>query len=252
MSPKTTSAALAAILLLGVAPLMAQTASETPAADAATPATEAPAAEAPAAEAPAATAEAPAAQTPAEPQVGGYYVRSAHDSWTLRCIKTEIGADPCELYQLMKDGEGNSVAEITMIPLMNGGEAAAGATIVSPLETDLMKGISLQIDSGQRKAYPFNFCAPVGCVSRVGLSKGELDNLKRGNSASVGVLPFGAPEDQTVMLTLSLKGFTAGYAALEAAVAEMREKAAAADAAAAAQAPAQAPAAEAPAAAPAQ
>lgn len=259
MSPKMTSTALAAILVLGAAPLMAQTATETPApADAAAaPAApaEAPAAAAPAeapAAAPAATAEAPAATdapaTPAEPQVGAYYVSKTFDSWQMRCIKTENDADPCELYQLMKDAEGNSVAEITLIPLANGGQAAAGATVVSPLETDLQQGIALKIDSGAPKAYPFNFCAPVGCVSRVGLTADELAALKRGNAATVSVLPYGAPKESVVNLALSLKGFTAAYAELETEVAALRAKAEAAPAAAPAAPAAEAPAAAAPAA----
>lgn len=249
MSPKMTSTALAAILVLGAAPLMAQTATETPAPAEAAAAPAAPA-EAPAA-APAATAEAPAAPaaatdataTPAEPQVGAYYVSKTFDSWQMRCIKTENDADPCELYQLMKDAEGNSVAEITLIPLANGGQAAAGATVVSPLETDLQQGIALKIDSGAPKAYPFSFCAPVGCVSRVGLTTDELAALKRGNAATVSVLPYGAPKDAVVNLALSLKGFTAAYAELETEVAALRAKAEAAAAAAPAAAPADAPAA---------
>ena len=258
MSPKITSTALAAILVLGAAPLMAQTATETPAPAAeATPAAAAPAAptEAPAAataEAPAAPAEAPAAAAAApaagEPQVGGYYVAQTFDSWQMRCIKTDNGADPCELYQLMKDGEGNSVAEMTLIPLANGGQAAAGATVVSPLETDLQNGITLKVDSGAAKAYPFNFCAPVGCVSRVGLTADELAGLKRGNTATISVLPYGAPKEAAVNLNLSLKGFTAAYSALETSVNEMRAKAEAAKAAAPAAAAPAAPAAEAPAA----
>lgn len=241
MSPKITSTALAAILVLGAAPLMAQTATEAPApaepAEAAPPAAPAEAPAPAAAQTPAAPAEAAAAT--GEPQVGAYYVAESFDAWQLRCIKTENDADPCELYQLMRDGQGNSVAEITLIPLANGGQAAAGATIVSPLETDLQQGIQLKVNSGAAKAYPFNFCAPVGCVSRVGLTADELANLKRGNSATVSLLPYGAPSEAVVNLNLSLKGFTAGYGALETSVSELRAKSeAAANAAPAAEAPA--------------
>lgn len=248
MSPKTTSTALAVILALGAAPLLAQTTDATAetaeATTEAAPATEAPA-EAPAGEATAAeapTADAPAAAESSEPPVGAYYPRAAHGDWTLRCIKTADAADPCELYQLMKDGQGNSVAEITLIPLDNGGDAKAGATVVTPLETDLTQGIRLQVDAGQAKAYPFNFCAPVGCVSRVGLTADELNSLKRGKAGTVSLLPYGAGPDQIVTLPLSLTGFTSGYAELETAIAEMREAVAAAQAAAPAEAPAEAPA----------
>lgn len=281
MSPKANSTALAVILALCASPVLAQATTEEspaatsndsapatdtpPASDAATTeptgseASAAEPAESDAAEAEAAPAEAtpdaeaaaedaPAADaTPAEPPVGAYYPRATHGDWSLRCIKTADGADPCELYQLMKDGEGNSVAEITLIPLDNGGEAKAGATIVTPLETDLTQGIRLQIDSGQAKAYPFNFCAPVGCVSRVGLTDAEINSLKRGNTGSVSLLPYGAGADQVVSLPLSLTGFTAGYTELEAAVAEMRAAAEAAPAPAADDAAAAAPADAAPA-----
>ncbi|WBU57817.1 invasion associated locus B family protein [Paracoccus sediminicola] len=186
-----------------------------------------------AADAPAETdeAEAPSetASAPAEPQVGQYYVRETHGDWTLRCIKTEDEADPCDLYQLLRDSGGNSVAEVTMIPLENGGDAVTGATLVAPLETDLTQGIRMQVDSGQARAYPFNVCAPMGCISRVGFTSGELNAMKRGNVATVSILPYGAPADQAVDLAMSLTGFTAGYEALETAVAELREAAEAAD-----------------------
>jgi invasion protein IalB len=194
----------------------------------AAPATTAPAAEAPAADAPATgttdapaagTADAPAAAAPAaasgEPQPGSYYVKTTHQDWTLRCIKTDQANDPCELYQLMKDGSGNSVAEITMIPLRNG-QVAAGATLVAPLETDLIEGLGFAIDSAKPRAYPFGFCAPVGCVSRMGFSEAELASLKKGGKGTVTLLPFGGDPKNPVTLNLSLSGFTAAFDELSA------------------------------------
>ncbi|MBO9454119.1 invasion associated locus B family protein [Paracoccus sp. R12_1] len=224
------------------------------------PATEAPAAEAPATEAPAAetssgedaTADAPAADAPdadeqpaaaapatsaagaatatdeaasGEPKVGSYYAKSSHTDWTVRCIKAEQGKDPCELYQLMQDADGNSVAELTLIPLTNG-DVAAGATLVAPLETDLIQGLGFAVDNGKPRGYPFSFCAPVGCVSRIGLSAEELGQMKRGSAATVTLMPFGGDPKQPVELGLSLAGFTAAfdelsaYAAKDAAAAE--------------------------------
>ncbi|MCQ0970012.1 invasion associated locus B family protein [Paracoccus sp. TK19116] len=150
----------------------------------------------------------------AEPQVGSYYVKSTHEDWLIRCIRAGEGVDPCELYQLMQDDSGNSVAEVTMIPL-EGGEVAVGATVVVPLETDLLFGLQFQVDQGRGQAYPFNFCAPVGCVARVGFPDAELNALKRGNVANVALLPFGGDPENPVQLQLSLTGFTAGLAALE-------------------------------------
>lgn len=184
-----------------------------PAAPADTPAATAPAADAatpPAAGAPAAGA----APAPAADQVGAYYNKSTHDAWLLRCLKTQDGKDPCELYQLLKDQAGKAVAEVSVIPFT--GEAAAIINFVAPLETDLQAGLGLQIDAGKNNAYPFLVCAPVGCVSRIGLTEAELGRFKNGNKATVSLLPFGAdPKANLVKLDMSLKGFTAGFNALQ-------------------------------------
>lgn len=235
----TPSQALLAALALIAAPAFAQEsaapANEAPATDipaAATEATPAPTAEGtteaapaattdaapataePAATAPAATAE-PAAPADAEPKAGSYYVKSTEQDWTMRCIKADQGQDPCELYQLMKDAEGNSVAELTLIPLTNG-NVAAGATLVAPLETDLIEGLGFAVDGAKPHGYPFSFCAPVGCVSRMGFTAAELAGLKRGNKATVTLLPFGGDPKKPVQLNLSLAGFTAAYDELSA------------------------------------
>ena len=136
-----------------------------------------------------------------------------------------------------------------MIPL-SGGEAAAGATIVAPLETDLVRGLGLKIDSAAARGYPFNFCAPVGCVSRMGFDANGLGALKRGNAATVSLLPFGANPEEPVELPMSLTGFTAAFTELEGIVKEAQAQLEANPAPAAEAAPAEgeaAPATEAPA-----
>ena len=154
---------------------------------------------------------APAASREAA-QVGQAYVDSMQGDWTLRCIKAPEGSDPCELYQLLEDDKGNSVAEFSIIPLS--GKAAAGATIVAPLETDLVTGLGFKVDTGKVLGYPFNFCAPIGCIARIGFTQAEVDALKRGKSAMVTLLPYGAEPEQKVDLPLSLTGFTAGMEAV--------------------------------------
>ncbi|MFC3169133.1 invasion associated locus B family protein [Paracoccus fontiphilus] len=248
--PIKPSQALLAALALVAAPAFAQdnnaapaptpAPAEAPEAPAATaPSTDAPAAApaAPAADAAAAPAEgAPAAEAAnAEPQAGQYYVKATNNDWTTRCLKAEQGKDPCELYQLLKDGEGNSVAEMTLIPLKNSKDVAAGATLVAPLETDLIQGLGFAVGTGEARGYPFSFCAPVGCVSRLGFTQAELDTLKRGNEATLTLLPFGGDRENPVQLKLSLAGFTAAFDALST---YADEPAPATDAAPAAEAPA--------------
>lgn len=152
----------------------------------------------------------------AEPRVGQTYIRSEHGDWELRCVRTEDGRDPCQLYQLLQDSAGNSVAEINLFNLPEGQQAVAGATIITPLETLLTPQLRLAVDSGEAKRYPFSFCSQIGCFSRLGFTADEVNSFKRGAQARVTIVPAAAPND-TVELTVSLSGFTAGWDAVIAA-----------------------------------
>jgi invasion protein IalB len=128
-------------------------------------------------------------------------------------MRTADGADPCQLYQLLQDSEGNNVAEVSMFALPAGQQAVAGATIVAPLETLLTEQLTISVDGAQPKRYPFTWCAPVGCIARVGFTQAEIDGFKKGAKATIMIVPAGAPNER-VNLDLSLKGFTAGFDAV--------------------------------------
>lgn len=155
----------------------------------------------------------PAPKTQETAAVGETYLAAAFDLWEQRCIKMEDGSDPCQLYQLLKDKDGNAVAEINMFPLPAGSQAAAGATIVVPLETLLTANLKLAVDTSEPRLYPFTFCAPIGCVARVGFTAEEIDQFRKGAKATMTIVPAAAP-DQRVDLDISLKGFTAGFEAV--------------------------------------
>ena len=145
--------------------------------------------------------------------VGQTYVREEYGVWQLRCVKTENDKDPCQLYQLLSDGEGNSVAEFNMFALPEGQQAVAGANVITPLETLLTANLRLAVDGGQAKVYPYSFCSQIGCFSRIGLTADEVALFRKGAAAKITIVPAAAPSD-TVELTLSLSGFTAGFNAL--------------------------------------
>lgn len=145
--------------------------------------------------------------------VGEAYVASEHGDWQRRCVRTEDGNDPCQLYQLIQDDNGGSVAEITVFPLPEGQEAVAGATMITPLETLLTEQLTLRVDAGSAKRYPFAFCTQAGCISRIGLTEEDLASYRAGTEAQARIVPAIAP-DQEVVLRISLSGFTAGFAAL--------------------------------------
>ena len=201
---KTTSTTLALMLALAAAPLMAQTTEEPAKTEEAAPA-------------------APAEDLSLGQEVGGNGVGSTYTSATFeafeqRCVRTEAGVDPCQLYTLLKDKDGNSVAEFTMFNLPKGSEgpAVAGATFIAPLETLLTAGLQLQIDGAKGKVYPFTFCTQIGCIARIGFTAEEVDGMKKGAAALLTIVPFVAP-DEKVELSMPLKGFTAGLDAVTAA-----------------------------------
>lgn len=199
-SQKLTGARLvgmAAILALFTAPAYAQTAEE------------------PAAPAPPAAADSPAmvlstGEVIGESQDGDSYVGNTHGDWEMVCVRLPDEEDPCQMYQLLRDAEGNATAEISLFPLPAGQEAVAGATILTPLETLLTAQLVMQVDGGAAKRYPFTFCTAIGCIARVGFTGEEIDAFRRGAQATWSLVPVAAP-DQTVNLNMSLIGFTAAF-----------------------------------------
>ena len=151
----------------------------------------------------------------AGPEVGRTYVREEHGDWEMRCVRAQNGQDPCQLYQLLQDQDGNAVAEISIFDVPDGSQVAAGATIITPLETLLTEQLVMAVDGAEPKRYPFSWCSAVGCFARVGFTAAEVQAFRRGNVARLTIVPVVAP-DQTVDLDVSLSGFTAGLSAVEA------------------------------------
>ncbi|MCR9109274.1 invasion associated locus B family protein [Marivita sp. XM-24bin2] len=138
------------------------------------------------------------------------YVKSTHGDWAVQCLRVQEGPEPCQMYQLLRDENGGSVAEVSIFRLNNGGQVAAGGTFVVPLETLLTEKLNVRVDSGQAKRYDFSFCTQVGCYARVGFTAEDVAAFRRGNVANVTIVPALAP-DQRVVVSMSLTGFTAAY-----------------------------------------
>lgn len=203
----------ASVALWTASPLVAQDQAETPAADAASEA------ETPPADATSGEEAAPEDLSMGEPaegenRVGQTYVAEVFGDWQMRCVRTGEDRDPCQLYQLLQDSDGNSVAEISLAPLPPGQQAAAGATVITPLETLLTAQVTLSVDGSNARRYPFTWCSAIGCFSRIGFTGPEVDQFKAGREALIEIRPVAAP-DQTVSLPVSLTGFTAGFEAVQ-------------------------------------
>ncbi|TFL18190.1 invasion associated locus B family protein [Jannaschia formosa] len=142
------------------------------------------------------------------------YVREEHGAWEIRCLENPgDGPDPCQMFQRLEDQNGNPTADVNVFDLPDGGEIVAGATVLTPLQTLLTAQVTMQIDSGQARRYPFSFCDQSGCYARLGLTAEDLNRMRRGAQATIIVVPAQAP-DQQAELTMSLNGFTAGFEAV--------------------------------------
>lgn len=156
----------------------------------------------------------PVASGDGEPQVGDRYSKEKFGDWDLACIKTDTEKDPCSLLQILRDDDGNAVAEISLFRISGKTQAVAGASIVVPLETLLPAQLIIAVDSGAGKRYNYSFCTELGCVAQIGLTQEDINAFKRGKTAKVALRPAPAP-DQVVELKMSLNGFTAGFDAVD-------------------------------------
>lgn len=142
---------------------------------------------------------------------GTPYLREMVEDWGMECIRVPEGEDePCQLFQSLKDENGNTVSNVRIFRLPEGQRATAGALVAVPLETLLTAQLTIRVDGGQAKRYPFAVCDPLGCYARIGFTAEDIASFKRGAKATVSLTPFAAP-DQPLTLDMSLKGFTAAF-----------------------------------------
>lgn len=138
------------------------------------------------------------------------YFREESGDWKLECLKGAADPEPCQLFQAALDAEGRPLSNMRLFRLPEGGQAEAGAVIAVPLEILLTAQMSLTVDDNKTKHYPLSVCDPLGCYARIGLTSEEIAMFKRGSKLVIEVVPFVAPNERMVV-TMSLKGFTAGY-----------------------------------------
>jgi len=132
--------------------------------------------------------------------------------WEKRC---DTSNGECIINYLARDAEQNPVAEINIQKLSEGGDAVAGATVISPLGTLLTSGIRLQVDGGRALQYPFAWCTQQGCFSRFGLTQDSIDSLKHGAIATVTIYSV-SNRNKPILLNVSLNGFTTAFDSLSA------------------------------------
>lgn len=151
-------------------------------------------------------------ETETDPNAPGTpYLNEMVEDWAMECIRMPEGEEePCQLFQSLKDENDNLVSNVRIFKLPEGQRAVGGALIAVPLETLLTAQLTIRVDQGQAKRYPFAVCDPLGCYARIGFTAEDIAAFKRGVKATVSITPFVAP-DQPINLDMSLKGFTAAF-----------------------------------------
>ena len=175
------------------------------------------------------------ATTPQSMPRGTVYPAGRFDAWEMLCTRSDHDADPCELYQTLRDEGGAPVAEINLINLEEA-DLAAAATVLTPLGTYLPGQVGLVVDGTQLGAFPFVYCASIGCVAQLSLSRADLEALRRGRMGAIVIFAVDDPE-RALRLSMPLDGFTGGFAAILRANAAADAAAAAAGGAAGGSAP---------------
>lgn len=153
----------------------------------------------------------PQQSAPAQPTE---YVKEVYTDWQMRCLRVEGAADPCELYQLLREPDGQPVAQVSIIVLPeSNGQIVAVGNVITPLDTLLSEDLRIAVDGGEARAYRFSYCTERGCVAQIGLLQETIDAFRGGTGATITITPLRA-QNQIVTLPLSLSGFTAGHNAL--------------------------------------
>ncbi|MBY6200353.1 invasion associated locus B family protein [Maritalea mobilis] len=165
------------------------------------------------------TSPAAIAQERSEVEPGEAYIAAEHSDWDVRCIRSGEDAIPerCEMFQLLRDPDGNAVAVFRVNAPLNPTEGhVASAMFMTPIETFLPPGLRLRVDDGEPGAVPFAMCDASGCMARVQMDQETVDMFQAGGDATIQLFALvrdgsgdigGAP----VELTASLRGFTAAY-----------------------------------------
>lgn len=135
-----------------------------------------------------------------------------HGLWVFECATYgSAEAEYCTMQQVLTVNDTDDIAlAVTIAYNPQSGEPIMLA--MTPLGVDLAVGMGIKIDDGPQLGVPYTICQRIGCRAAAPLTAPMLGSLKAGNTMSVSYSYRG----QRVDVPVSLDGFTAAHAALEA------------------------------------
>ncbi len=132
--------------------------------------------------------------------------------WTIRCVdKEEESVARCYIFQslVLREG-GQRVLHVAVGYLPT--EEHPVALFTLPLSISLPPGGSIQVDDNEEQRFQIERCEVNGCRAGISLKENMLEQFMKGMQARI-IFHDGAR--RPISVPLSLKGFTAGLAALK-------------------------------------
>lgn len=138
----------------------------------------------------------------AQPQPGQKF-----GDWTVGCDPAE-GGQVCYIAQSLQ----NEANESVLVGIARPPQADPQFLVRVPLGVILTEGLGVRIDEQEPIRLPFMQCMPNGCQIVVPIEAETVDRLKAGNTLHIS---FVLPGTDRIVAPFSLKGFTAGFDALQ-------------------------------------
>ncbi|MEM6987207.1 MAG: invasion associated locus B family protein [Pseudomonadota bacterium] len=138
----------------------------------------------------------------------------AFRDWTARCsVPPNSNAQVCVLEQIVfsDDGERPMLRAAAGFLEQPGGVFEPAILTTVPLMVALQPGLAVSVDGGDAFIADFHHCTPEGCVAGLPLDERVMGAFRRGADAEIRVATI---DGATVSMTLSLRGFSAGFDAL--------------------------------------
>lgn len=138
----------------------------------------------------------------------------AFRDWTARC-DTPPGASEqiCSLEQIVfsDDGKRPMLRAAAGYLEQPGGVFEPAILTTVPLMVALQPGLAVSVDGDDAFIADFHHCSPEGCVAGLPLDERVMGAFQRGADAEIRVVTI---DGTTLKLTVSLRGFSAGFDAL--------------------------------------
>lgn len=135
------------------------------------------------------------------------------DDWSMECVKV-AQQETCSLLQqrVAKLDKGPMLVLVGRISLVKQKDKTLPhLRLVTPVGVWLPAGVAFKFDEGKQKTAPFLMCAQDGCMTDLTISEEFLPTVKKSNKLLVAYKRGDQPQ---TTVELSMKGFTAGLAAL--------------------------------------